>query len=285
MAHRTTIAGGGGPWLVSRAMWCGCMRWVTPDGITVGELGARTGVRTNLAGMRRWGYVTLDGDVVRPTRAGRRAQSVWAPLTAEIEERWAARTDLPGLRKALAPYVRPGLPDCMPVLGHGLFSTVVARREPHAPRTLPGLLARVLLAVALDHERGTRLSLAVAANALRVLGTDAMPVKDLPARAGVSREAIAMSLGLLERAGLATVHSGRPRIARLTERGVAAQCAHADRRARLDERFSDDLRRRLEAIPFFAGLTPVPGGWRSSAPATLPHFPTVLHRGGFPDGA
>ena len=36
-----------------------------------------------------------------------------------------------------------------------------------------------------------------------------------------------------------------------------------------------------------AGLEPPPGGWRASLrrPATLPHYPMVLHRGGFPDGS
>ncbi len=36
-----------------------------------------------------------------------------------------------------------------------------------------------------------------------------------------------------------------------------------------------------------AGLEPPPGGWPASlrSPATLPHYPMVLHRGGFPDGS
>jgi hypothetical protein len=57
-----------------------------------------------------------------------------------------------------------------------------------------------------------------------------------------------------------------------------------------------DLLRVLEAIagdpgnrnsPLFQGLEPYPEGWRASRPnpSTLPHFPMVLHRGGFPDGS
>ena len=36
-----------------------------------------------------------------------------------------------------------------------------------------------------------------------------------------------------------------------------------------------------------AAIAPPPGTWRSKVPApdTLPSAPTVLHRGGFPDGA
>jgi hypothetical protein len=39
--------------------------------------------------------------------------------------------------------------------------------------------------------------------------------------------------------------------------------------------------------PLFQGLEPDPNGWRASVrkPDTLPHFPMVLHRGGFPDGS
>lgn len=39
--------------------------------------------------------------------------------------------------------------------------------------------------------------------------------------------------------------------------------------------------------PLFAGLEPYPEGWRAQIrrPETLPHFPMVLHRGGYPDGS
>jgi hypothetical protein len=34
-------------------------------------------------------------------------------------------------------------------------------------------------------------------------------------------------------------------------------------------------------------MTPYPEGWRASVATseTLPHYPMVLHRGGYPDGA
>jgi hypothetical protein len=37
----------------------------------------------------------------------------------------------------------------------------------------------------------------------------------------------------------------------------------------------------------FRGLGPYADGWRASVhkPDTLPHYPMVLHRGGFPDGS
>ena len=53
------------------------------------------------------------------------------------------------------------------------------------------------------------------------------------------------------------------------------------------------LRASLEPLaggqppPLFGGLEPYPDNWRASVrrPGTLPHFPMVLHRGGYPDGS
>ena len=43
----------------------------------------------------------------------------------------------------------------------------------------------------------------------------------------------------------------------------------------------------LISSPMAAGLEPPEGSWRASVrrPATLPHYPMVLHRGGYPDGS
>jgi len=69
---------------------------------------------------------------------------------------------------------------------------------------------------------------------------------------------------------------------------------------RWQARFGDDtiraLRESVERLvgeptaqrsPLFRGLEPHPEGWRASLrrPDTLPYFPMVLHRGGFPDGS
>jgi hypothetical protein len=39
--------------------------------------------------------------------------------------------------------------------------------------------------------------------------------------------------------------------------------------------------------PLLAGLEPYPDNRRAAVPApvTLPHYPMVLHRGGYPDGS
>ena len=76
------------PWLVSAFMWHNCLRYVPDQGITVGELEALARAESNLGGMRRWGYITIDppetsehgrqGDqakLVRHAPQGRRQES------------------------------------------------------------------------------------------------------------------------------------------------------------------------------------------------------------------
>ena len=77
LPHRTTDHGasghGDGAWLVSLVMWENCLRHVTDQPITVGELETRARTGTNLDGMRRWGYITIDG-TARKVHKGRRAR-------------------------------------------------------------------------------------------------------------------------------------------------------------------------------------------------------------------
>jgi len=108
LPHRTTGYGpsghGDGAWLVSLAMWENCMRYVTDEPITVGELEALARTGTNLDGMRRWGYITIDGTarkihksgpgpgaVLRATATGLRAREIWRPLPGLVERRWRDR--------------------------------------------------------------------------------------------------------------------------------------------------------------------------------------------------
>ena len=122
MPHRTSDHGrtqgpGTVPWLVSMAMWSTCLRFVGDDGITVSELAWRARTGTNLAGMQRWGYITVAPDpadtrsrpprsdwVIHATASGRQAQKIWRPLTGVIEDRWAERfggETITALRQAL----------------------------------------------------------------------------------------------------------------------------------------------------------------------------------------
>ncbi len=157
--------------------------------------------------------------------------------------------------------------------------------------TLPALISKVLLAFAIEFESESDLSLAISANVLRVLTEEGLRVRDLAGRSGVSKEAISMAMGVLTKKGIAVAKPD----ARLTSRGRAAQDAYRKLLAMIEERWRarfgteniDNLRKGLDLPRLFEGLEPYPDGWRASVrkPSTLPHYPMVLHRGGFPDGS
>jgi DNA-binding MarR family transcriptional regulator len=334
MPHRTTKHGStagsrSGPWLVSLAMWSNCMRFVGEAGVRAGELEDLTRTKTNLNGMERWGYVIVAPDpadgrpnpprsqwVIRATPKGRKAREVWGPLFDVIEKRWEARfgsEEIGRLRESLRALVGrmdAGLPDCLPILGYGLFSrgpdregqAPAAREENIASLPLPALLSRVLLAFAIEFERESELSLAISANVVRVLDEKGVRVRDLPLLSGVSKEAIAMALGVLQKKRIAVVGpdpaGGRTKVARLTPKGREAQDRYGRLVGLIEERwqarFGPEAVRalreslgRLSGEPLFRGLEPYPDGWRASVrkPDALPHYPMVLHRGGFPDGS
>jgi DNA-binding MarR family transcriptional regulator len=167
---------------------------------------------------------------------------------------------------------------------------------------LIALLSRVLLAFALEFERESDLSIAISANVIRLLNEKGLRLQDLPRLSGVSNEAIAMSVGFLEKRRYVVVGpnptGGRAKLVRLTPKGIEAQDAYlrllAAIEGRWHMRFSSDtirsLRDALERLvgePLLRGLESYPDGWRASVPKpeTLPHYPMVLHRGGYPDGS
>jgi len=307
-------------------MWANCLRFLRDEGITVAGLRdlARTG--TNLDGMRRWGYLTFapgpgggkrpgPETVLLPTARGREARDILRGLDAEIETRWRDRFggETGALRSALGEVVAvldPGLPDCLPILGHGLFSRPLAPAPaalaaPADDLPLWALLSRALLAFAIEFETESGRSLAISANLLRVLTEAGVRRRDVPAVAGVSKEAVAMAMGAAAGNGLAAEGpdpaGGRWKVARLTAAGARAQRAYHDLVAVIEERWQDRfgadqvsaLRAVLERLaagdppPLSGGLEPYPDGWRAKAgrPGVLPHYPMVLHRGGYPDGS
>lgn len=318
--------------------------FVDPDGTPLRDLQEQARL-TNLAGLQRWRYVVVEPDpadarpapprrdwVVRPTRAGRQAQAVWSPLPGLIEERWHERFGaaeagrLAAALRAIAAQLDVELPRYLPVAG--VSRQDQARWPPrrdagalaHAgPLDLSALLSQVLLAFTIDFERDSRLSLAISANALRVLGEKAVRVRDLPGLTGVSTEAVAVSVKFLERHGCLVVEpdpaGGRARLARLTPRGQQAQARCRQRLAAVEEQWrarfgaaaiaglrsalADLVGQRDAGQPRLGqGLVPYPDGWRAHPPyvtqtrslvadavAALPHYPMVSYRGGFPDGA
>ena len=332
MPHRTTSHGSTagsrqGPWLVSLLMYSNCMRFVSDQGVTVRELERKARTRTNWNGMERWGYITVQPDpadrrpkpprsdwIVRPTPKGQRAKEVWRPLFDEIEKRWQARFGeerIERLRESLRAVTRQldiELPDCLPILGYGLFSKTPDQKKAAPAATedgyslsLPALLSRVLLAFAIEFETESALSLAISANILRVLDEKGVPVRDLPRVTGVSKEAISMAAGILQKSRVAVVEpdqtGGRAKIMRLTPHGRTAQEHYRQLLSVMEERWQArfgkktilQLKETLQELAgqLIEGLEPYPDGWRAAVrkPDTLPHYPMVLHRGGFPDGS
>ena len=339
--HRTTRYGSKagsrqGPWLGSMVMWLNCMQFVSDEGVTVREVERLARTTTNWNGMERWGYIVVKPDpadsrpkpprsdwIVRATPKGRKTQEVWRPLSGAIEKRWRARfgeDQIDRLRKSLWAVISQmdvELPDCLPILQYGLFSRgrVYERRAPAQPDdrsgndfALPALLSRVLLAFALEFEGESELSLAISANVVRVLDEKGVRVRDLPLLSGVSKEAISMALGFLEKKHVVVVEpeqtGSRTKIVRLTPIGRKAQDAYRQLLVIVEERWQarfgkntiDGLREALEelvgepaaeASPLIRGVEPYPDGWRALVrkPNTLPHYPMVLHRGGYPDGS
>jgi hypothetical protein len=316
-ASRTAGLAPRGPWLVSLAMWSNFMKYLGPDGITVGELQRRSGMaKIDTDGMSRWGYIALDGNSMSATPSGRRAQGIWRDLGDVVEERWSARFGpdaVDELRTSLAEAdARLGLaalPDYLPTIGYGLWTkekTLPGGKVDAVPATrLSVLLSHVLQSIALDFEKASPVSLALSANVLRPLGGESVRVRDLPITAGIAREITDTSLALLEKQHLAVVETiARNRVARLTPRGLAAQHESEVRLASAEESLGDTTRLRaaLEHIladPRFAEtLAPYPDGWRAQPPylaqtdaaraaprEVLPRFPIVTHRGGYPDGS
>ena len=124
------------------------------------------------------------------------------------------------------------------------------------------------------------------------------------ARSGFNRKAAYATVAMTLAAEAPDPTASRGKVAHLTARGLRAQRLHLDLLGTVEDRWQDRfgrdtidaLRRSLEALalgpdgqppPLFQALQPYPDNWRASArpPRTLPYYPMVLHRGGYPDGS
>ncbi len=305
---------------ISMAMWANGLRCIGEEGITVDELRALARAACNIGGLERWGWITVGdpgagrrdgygsqrgvkGDtVLRPTRAGSYARRLWPQAVADVEQRWRTRfgDEAAGsLRDALLPFAAQ-MPWAPPEVNasDGFFTHVADGPEADGNASLGRLLGQALTALTLEHERGCTVSLPVAADVLRVIDDEVVPARDLPRLSGVSKEAIAMATGWLDRRKLAELRPGR--LITLTAAGRAALEDYRARAARRDDR---RLRACLEVIvsqreALAEGLHPPEGCWRAEKPyvtqtqrmladptAALPWHPMVLHRGGWPDGS
>jgi hypothetical protein len=339
--HRFKEAGGGAR-VTSLVMWSNLLRFVG-DGLAVGEWVAAVGLPksaalSRLGGIERWGYVSVgppsgkrDGYgsgrgvkedwVVQLKPAGRAAAGIWPVLPSEIEVRWRERfgaaeiDELVGALRSVDERIDAELPEYLPIVSSthamGLELGEQSPRQTGDP-PLVVLLAHALMAYTLDFEAGSPLSLPLSANVLRVLDDAGMPVRDLPSRTGISKEAVEVSLTSLTRTDYVVVE-GAPASKRTIRLTRAGETLRADQRrlhgrigTRWRARFVADvvepiraaLERILDHPALSAGLTPYADGWRASTPyaaqtaavladprGRLPHHPMVLHRGGWPDGS
>jgi hypothetical protein len=255
--------------------------------------------------------------------AGAEWQSLPLVIERRWEARFGAST-VWSLRRALQDMVQtvgPGLPDFLPVVRHGMFSEIKMLDDSRAvageaaDTALITLLAQTLLAFAIKFEKESDLSLALYANFVRVLRDDQLRVASLPTRTGVARPTVAVGLGFLHRHGYVSIAGARgEKAVRLTDKGKRA-ASHSRRRLesmeaawqrKLGAEAVSKLRSAMRSIlsaeedgrPLLgAGLIPPPAGWRAARPylrqinafvknpeASLPHYPTITHRGGWPDG-
>jgi DNA-binding MarR family transcriptional regulator len=308
MPHTTTMGkkrglGTPGPWLVSWPMWANFMRYVSPDGVRLGDLRQQPGVGASALegtnpGMVRWGYVTLavppgapeqrsrlEDMVVRQTQAGQRAQAIWEELRSACEPNWReafGSSNLDSLQHALI-----GILDQVDTELPRYITPLVAPSEPRQTPVddldLTALLSQVLMLFTIDYERDAGDPLFMAANVLRVVGHDGTPTRDLPRRSGISKEAINLMIGPLHKGRLVNVEpdttTPRQKLARLTPAGAAAKAIYERLPGAIEKawttRFGDRvaaLRAAAEAVvggsdlatsPLGAVIQPHPDGWRS----------------------
>ncbi len=197
-------------------------------------------------------------------------RSLGAELPAIIERRWEERftnVAVDRLRETLWAAVSKvdlDLPDCLPILGYGLWSVVPeCKRSAPVERDLPlfVLLSRTLLAFAMAFERDSGLSLAICANVVRVLNEEGVRMRDLPVLSGVSKESIAMAMGILRKKNLVEVE----KVVRLTAQGVKAQEAYRRRLALIEAHWKDtDRLQPFTTEQLLRGIEPYPDNWRAS---------------------
>ena len=180
--------------------------------------------------------------------------------------------------------------------------------EPFDRLPLPALIARILVGFAVEFEQESSVSLAICADVLRVIGDQGTAVRELPEFGGISKEAAAMAVSFLTKRGFANVQadprSTRAKILLLAPQGMEAREKYLRLVPALEQSWAERCgKQNVEALmaaldtiaadgtaassPLFSGLEPYPEGWRARMRKleTLPHYPMVLHRGGYPDGS
>ncbi|HVU35971.1 MAG TPA: hypothetical protein VHE61_21195 [Opitutaceae bacterium] len=265
---------------VSLAAWSNLLRFVAAAGsIPLGELSAQAlaaekRIRQELGWLERWGFVALEtgcpapregwgsgrglrtGTVVRLTARGETAARIWPPLFSLIEDRWRRRFGtrrMASFRAALCRVVADlplELPDALPLPAggesHDLESYPLATSVRPEQLSLAALLSRILLAFAIEYDRTAQVPIALAANVLRILGPEPVPVREIAARSGLSPEASVIGWRLRPYVVVEKATTGRrERVARLSPAGLLAQHEYARLTREVEERWG----RRIGVVP------------------------------------
>jgi hypothetical protein len=263
---------------LSMIVWSNLVRFVPGGGVSVRELTEKAladpaAMRHMLGCLERWRIITLrarseatrarelksaprdgwgsgrgiNGEfIVQLTSKGEAAAAIWPPLFKLIEQRWTKRfgaDEIGALREFLREII-----DALEVeLPQGFVSTW-ERKQPFPPRVmrdssqlpLPTLLSQALLAFAMEFERGSTTSLALCANALRVLGEAPIPEKDISRLTGSSPETAGIGWQLKPYIAVEPDPTkGRGKLVRLSPRGLVAQESY--------DRLTDEIEKRWES--------------------------------------
>lgn len=283
-----------GRFRISLPMWANGLRLIDEAGTPVVELRRQARAECNLAGLERWGWITVDdpghpgggrrdgygtrrglhaNSLLRPTLAGMVARRLWPETVEAVEARWHARFGadvVETLRRSLAD-LAVGMPWALPEVApsDGFRTHLIDGDSGCDGDQLPlvVLLGRALTALTVRAEAPSRVSLPLAENLLEVLADRATSRAGLPGRTGLSKEAIAMAVGFLTRQGLAV--SSPDRSVSLTAPGAAALVDHRSRVVTTAD--YGGLGAALAAVlaqpdALRVGLEPPPGCWRAKHP-------------------
>lgn len=253
--HGTTVGGhagirAGGVWFTSQVMWTNFIRHLDKKGRPVRDVQAlaclsENAIKSRLHHLEWWSYLTFAKDpkdtrakpryldqLVMLTPNGEKAAKSWAPIGAEVDKRWNMRfgkAKLDPFVKALRRLVAaeaPDLPDFMPVVdyGDGMRATLVMpdespARTPLAKLDISALVSRALLALTLEYEQSSEISLTAAANVLRVIDDGGTSLKELPLKAGVAKEGQNALVNFLKKKGLLSIGADKAKTLKLTAKG------------------------------------------------------------------
>jgi hypothetical protein len=214
-----------------------------------------------------WGSgrgIRADWRVV-PTVKGAKAIEVWTPLVAVIDVRWRERFGSEAVERLCAS-LQAVVVQFEVELPHGLPVGILVPQEHDFPPptsrsmeglSLPALLSQAVFEFAMDFDREAGVSLALCANAIRVLGCEPVPEAEIPRLTGSSPEMSGIGWQLRPYVVVeADPEAARGKVVRLSPRGLEVQQKYHMLMGAIELEWQDqygkrtvgNLRKALEAI-------------------------------------